>query len=226
MTARAFRLHLSFALLGMLVGAGAAQAASDTVSAHADYSSAALYNAANAYARQGKSGLAVLDFERARVLSPNDSDILANLAVVRSSLGLPSVPGSWFARHARWANPNLLFWLGLAGLGLAGVGVLAIRFYPRQRRVAWPAAVLGVVLSSIALADALAIWPILHEAVVLHSITAQVSPITDGDTLFALPEGQIVQMTSRYPGYALVQTASGQTGWVVLANLAPVAPLG
>jgi hypothetical protein len=169
MNARLLRVGLSFALFAMWVGAGAAQSApTAAVSTPADYSAAALYNEANAYARQGKTGLAVLNYERARVLSPNDPDIIANLSAVRAATGLTANPDSWIAHDARFANPNRLFWLGLAGLGLAGAGALAIRFQPRQRRVAWPAAVLGIVFSGAALGDALAIWPDLHDAVVLR----------------------------------------------------------
>ncbi len=48
--------------------------------APAGYSAAALYNLANAYARAGKPGLAVLNYERAKLLDPQDPDIDANLA--------------------------------------------------------------------------------------------------------------------------------------------------
>jgi hypothetical protein len=53
------------------------------------YSAAALFNQANAYARAGKPGLAVLNYERAQLLAPNDADIAANLHFVRAKAGLP-----------------------------------------------------------------------------------------------------------------------------------------
>src|SRR5271154_2724545 len=56
----------------------------------AGYSAAALYNLGNAYARTGKPGLAVLNYERARLLEPNDPDINANLRHVREAAGLPA----------------------------------------------------------------------------------------------------------------------------------------
>jgi Flp pilus assembly protein TadD len=49
------------------------------------YSADGLYNLANSYARDGKPGLAVLSYERAALLAPDDPDINANLAYVRAS---------------------------------------------------------------------------------------------------------------------------------------------
>ncbi len=66
---------------GLLLGALQACAAP----VPAGYSAAGLYNLANSYARAGKPGMAVLNYERARLLSPNDPDVEANLRFVRSS---------------------------------------------------------------------------------------------------------------------------------------------
>src|SRR6202161_2860169 len=49
------------------------------------YSADGLYNLANSYARAGKPGLAVLNYERAALLAPDDPDINANLAYVRTA---------------------------------------------------------------------------------------------------------------------------------------------
>ena len=49
------------------------------------YSADGLYNLANSYARAGKPGLAVLNYERAALLAPYDPDIAANLEYVRTS---------------------------------------------------------------------------------------------------------------------------------------------
>ena len=55
------------ALVGfaLLIAAGAGASASST-----GYDAAQLYNLGNAYARAGQSGLAVLSYERARLLAP------------------------------------------------------------------------------------------------------------------------------------------------------------
>src|SRR6202011_968808 len=65
------------------------------------YSAANLYNLANSYARQGKLGMAVLNYERASLLSPNDPDVEANLRYVRAASHVPEPPQSAFDRMAR-----------------------------------------------------------------------------------------------------------------------------
>jgi len=133
---RITRLLGSLAALLLLAGYGAdlrAQTAAPAVSPPAGgYSAAQLYNSANAYARSGNTALAVLGYERARVLAPTDADLRWNLHRVRESAGLPENTG-WLEEHGRFANPNTLYWIGVAGLVIGGVCVLALRFKARHR---------------------------------------------------------------------------------------------
>src|ERR1700684_4568746 len=65
------------------------------------YSADGFYNLANSYARGGKPGLAVLSYERAALLAPDDPDINANLAYVRASAHVSMKPRNRFARLAQ-----------------------------------------------------------------------------------------------------------------------------
>jgi len=128
-------------MLGAVISLSRAQAPQPTPSttpmapaATPGYSAPALYNLANAYARAGKPGLAVLNYERARLLDPADPDIDANLTHVRETSGLPPESRPAFDRVASMADPHLLSWLGVAGLVIAGTSILARRRYKRHRR--------------------------------------------------------------------------------------------
>ena len=125
-------------LLSWLVTAHAAAGAQPRGSSIATggYSAAALFNQANACAREGKSGLAILNYERALLLAPNDADIAANLHFVRAKAGLPDAPENWFTRSLLYVRPNTLAWLGSFGLVLAGMSLLLVRLHP-QRRLAF-----------------------------------------------------------------------------------------
>src|SRR6266850_8010150 len=70
------------------------------------YSAHGLYNLANSYARTGKPGLAVLNYERASLLAPDDADINANLEYVRASAHVPTEQRTRFSRLAQAANPT------------------------------------------------------------------------------------------------------------------------
>src|SRR5579863_10304556 len=95
------------------------------------YSADGLYNLANSYARAGKPGLAVLSYERAALLAPDDPDINANLAYVRASAHLSVEPRDRFARLALATSPTSAAWLGVLGLTLVGMGLVARRVAPR-----------------------------------------------------------------------------------------------
>jgi tetratricopeptide (TPR) repeat protein len=189
------------------------------------YSAPALYNLANAYARQGKPGLAVLNYERARLLDPNDPDVDANLRHVREASGLPPESRSRFERAASFANPRILALAGFIGFLCGGVGALARKLYPRHRRWLGVSALVGFLSAIAALCNAVALWPMLHEAVVVtRTAPARVSPVPMGETLFELREAESVETLSRHDSFVMVQTRSGRRGWVSAENLAQVVP--
>src|SRR5580692_7246592 len=87
------------------------------------YSADGLYNLANSYARAGKPGLAVLGYERAALLAPDDPDINANLEYVRASAHVATEPRGRFAQIALAASPILAAWAGVLGITLVGLGM-------------------------------------------------------------------------------------------------------
>ncbi|HME40050.1 MAG TPA: tetratricopeptide repeat protein [Steroidobacteraceae bacterium] len=193
--------------------------------APAGYSASSLYNTANAYARANQPGLAVLNYERALLLEPNDPDIAANLRHVRLASGLPPESRTGFERAARSLNPRILAWAGIAGLALAGAAVLARRAYPGHRRKLLAAAAAGFLVLGVALANAWALWPALHEAVVVaHAAPLRVSPVALEESKVSLPEATIVRAGAEHDGFVLVQVPGGRTGWVPEADLAALLP--
>jgi hypothetical protein len=189
------------------------------------YSAAQLYNRANAYARGGKPGLAVLNYERARLLTPDDPDLEANLRRVRQTSGLPPVNRSGVERMTGSLSPGILAWMGVLGLLLSGISLLARVGRKKQRRTLLAAAVAGALLVAVSAADAVALWPIIHQAVVITPSTpVRVSPVTTEEPLFVLPEAAIVTARAEHEGFVLVQTADGRSGWAPLANLARIVP--
>jgi hypothetical protein len=191
--------------------------------AQVGYSAAGLYNLANAYARQGKPGMAVLNYERASLLSPNDPDIDANLSYVRASSHLPAPSRSRFDRMVRIASPFALAWIGVMGLAIVGASALVAQLARRHRWMHRLGMLLGICMLSLTAANGIALWPILHEGVVITGETpVRVSPVPMGDSLFVLPEAETVRITAEHEGFLLIQTGAGRTGWVSRSSVAPV----
>ena len=219
--ARWAALALSLALMGSPMHANPVQAEPAPVG----YSAAGLYNLANAYARQGKPGMAVLNYERASLLSPNDPDIDANVSYVRASSHVPAPPRSTFDRVVRIASPFALSWIGVIGLVIVGVSALAAQLSSRHRWMRRLGMLFGIAMISLTVANGIALWPILHEGVVIAAATpVRVSPVPMGDSLFVLNEADTVKITAEHEGFWLVQTRAGRTGWVSHSNVAPVVP--
>jgi hypothetical protein len=189
------------------------------------YSASALYNSANAYARAGKPGLAVLNYERASLLAPDDPDVAANLRFVRESAHVAVESRRWIDPLITVARPAVVAWLGVAGVVMMGAGLLAGFLAPHRRRTRRAALVVGAALAGFTVGNGLVLWPKLHEAVILNEATpARASPVPMGDPLFVLPEAETVRITAEHDDFLLVRTRAGRTGWVSRANLAPVVP--
>jgi len=180
---------------------------------------------ANSYARAGKPGLAVLNYERAALLAPDDEDINANLQYVRASAHVPTEPRTRLTRIAQAISPTLAAWIGVLGITLVGAALLAKRTPRRFQWIRGGVILLGVILIALTGYNAMLLWPRVHEAVILVNQTpARVSPVPMGDAAFVLPEAETVTMTAQHEDFILVRTRNGLSGWVARANLGPVVP--
>src|SRR3981189_1961517 len=137
--------RLAVLAINLAVGAGQVHAEP----AQVGYSAAGLYNLGNSYARQGKPGMAVLNYKRANLLSPNDPDIDANLSYVRASSHLPAPSRSTFDSAARIASPIALSWIGVIGLMIVGGSALAAQLSSRHSWLRRSTLLLGISMISL-----------------------------------------------------------------------------
>jgi hypothetical protein len=216
---RASKISILIAALALWAGPAFAQ------SSEPHYSADGLYNLGNWYARSGKLGLAVLSYERAALLASDDPDINANLAYVRASAHVSLKPRNRFARLGQATNATAAAWLGVLGLALVGIGLLARKVAPRFLWIASAGILLGIALIAVTASNAMLSWPRMHEAIVLIDQTpARVAPAPMGDTAFVLQEAESVTMTAEHEDFILIRTGSGLSGWVARANLGAVVP--
>ena len=197
-----------------------AQPAADTA-----YTAAGLYNLANSYARAGKPGMAVLNYERAALLAPNDADIQTNLNQVRASVHLPPQSSGRFGQIVRIASPDVVAWVGVLGILTIGASLGLATLSQRFRSQRFAALVLGITALAFTVGNALLQWPKLREAVVIVKETpVRVSPVPMGDPLLQLTEAETVTITAQHEDFVLVHTRTGRDGWAARADLADVVP--
>src|SRR5438552_2505133 len=161
----------------------ATTAATDATRARssAGYSAASLYDQANAYARAGLPGLAVLHYERARLLAPGDRDMQSNLDAVREAQHLRVAPHPWYERIAFLQSPLTAALTGMLGLLLLGASAAAWRLL-LPSRPARAAAAAGVALMAITLCQRVLLWPNLHAGdVIAHEAPVLEAPVPMGE---------------------------------------------
>jgi hypothetical protein len=188
------------------------------------YDPGQLYNLANAYARAGQPGLAVLTYERAQLLAPTDEDIQVNLRRVRDAAHVsPEARSS--LEVLKLPNPPLVEVVGLMGLLFAGLSGIAWRRGMKGRRWQTAGVLAGASLMGLAACNAVLVWPKLHAAVVIAAdAPVRAAPALLGDALFVAPEAETVEITAEHEDFVLVKTQQGKTGWMARAAVALVVP--
>lgn len=209
----------------LLVSGWAGGARATAPPPQAGWSSVALYNLGNDYARAGKAGLAVLNYERASLIAPGDPDIEANLRLVRRSVGLSAEPRSRLSRSVGGVNPTVAAGIGAVGWLLVATALLAGRLQALRPAVRRAAVILGIALIGFTVANGLTFWARLHEAIVIAATApVRVSPAPMGEALFTLKEAEAVTIAGEHEGFVLVRASARRTGWVWHAGLVPVVP--
>ena len=189
------------------------------------YSPAVLFNLGNAELREGRTGDAILDYERARWLAPRDPDIAANLRFARQRAGLAAADESWTVRAADLLSANAWAWLGSAALLALCTGIIAAQL--RSRRTAWwwvaNTASAAVMLAAVA-AVALRAGQLDQAVLPAKSTPALISPFAGAKTAFEFPAGETVHIEKTHADYSLVRDAAGHTGWVSDAQVEKIVP--
>ncbi len=191
------------------------------------YTSAALlYNLGNSYYKHNDLTLAILNYERALLISPGDEDIkynldIANLLVVDKINALPEFFLSKLVRQLRMGlSPDQWGQLSLFSFLLTGISILLF-FFLRKRLFRKLFLVAGVVMIIFSGTTLLFAWDqnkVLSDrdtAIIFSpSVTGKSSPDESGTDLFVLHEGVKVWITDRLNDWLEIQLADGNKAWI------------
>ena len=192
-------------------------------------SAAAYYNLGNAYQRLGRFGPAILAYERARLLSPRDPDLLVNLARARKAAAAFETPGihprldlvlQYFSRNEwSWLVAGCALFLG--AVAVLGGMVCLPRGWMRGARVS--ASVAGVVI----LLGAIALYQRRAEAtrgvVLSEGATVRLSPFEKAEALGTTGPGRIVKLGKSEGGFRYVEVPGANLrGWLAVRDVAAI----
>ncbi|MCP4649716.1 MAG: tetratricopeptide repeat protein [PVC group bacterium] len=190
------------------------------------------YNLGNAYFKLGYKGKALLNYERAKKMIPQDEDLFANAAFVESLLDekQPQEALAWHEKifamirdmfSARgWFAVCLSFFL--AGCIVFGVGLFHVVLRKRARTISVLLAVCFC-LSLVFFAQQYNLQKQRKMGVVVVSQTAvRYSPSYSGAVAFELSEGMKAQILRRDGEWSQVRLTRTTSGWVESEAIEPL----
>ena len=201
------------------------------------FSAPLCFNLANAEARAGHPGQALLNYERARYLAPTDTEIDHNLQFERKKLGLKPNSYRWWEIMLRSIDWSV--WMGCIAAGLvliflAIVGFSCLPVLSARTRIPLPVlrtAFRLVLFIGIPLCLLLGFIELSTlgfnqriDGVIVASKSAMVlvSPFDTSDRRGVIAEGEVVTVEDKHNDYLWVADRDNEFGWVKASDVAPV----
>jgi tetratricopeptide (TPR) repeat protein len=188
------------------------------------YSAAVLFDLGNADMRLGRTGDAILNYERAKWLAPHDPDIAANLRFARQRAGLAAPANMAGERLANFFSPNAWAWVGSAALVVLCLGIVAARLEVKYRTSLYLLnTVSGLVLIVAGVAVGLRYQQLDRAILPAKATPALISPFAGAKTVAEFSAGQAVRVERTHGGFSFVRDPAGRAGWVSNAQVAMIA---
>jgi tetratricopeptide (TPR) repeat protein len=192
------------------------------------------YNLGNSYYRTGNIGMAILNYERALKLEPNDEDVLHNLAVANAIIAdrIEPLPKlfifEWFDglvdlfSLSAWTFITYIFYL----LVLFSIALYFFSGKFKLQRISFFA---GIGSAALMLIFALILFVKANKemnesyAVVISSaVTVKTSPDSQSSDAFIIHEGLKIKLEDEIAGWCKIKLSDGKLGWMSKESLAVI----
>ena len=189
-------------------------------------SSELYFNLGNAYYKTNSIGLAILNYERAKKLAPNDDDILTNLKLANQKTEdkIESAPQLFLTE---WKNGIIdmmsekgwsYFCIFALSISLILIAMFILSANPRLKKIGFFGGVIGGIMTISIFFIALQKYNHTinnNEAITTSaSVTVTGSPDEKGTKLFILHEGTKVTVVEEMGDWTEVKIANGNVGWL------------
>jgi tetratricopeptide (TPR) repeat protein len=184
------------------------------------------YNLGNAFYKSGNATFAILNYERARKLAPNDEDIRYNLDLARTQIidNIIPLPEPGFLRWWKQliSSQSIHFWGKVsiftfyAFLSLFGLFLLSRSFRIKQLAFWFSVTAISISAVTFTFGSHLTSKLINHNSAVItdRSVRVKASPSETGTELFIVHEGITVQLTDKLGDWVNVTLPDGNKGWI------------
>ncbi len=184
------------------------------------------YNLGNAYFKSNDLASAILYYEKAKKLKPNDPDVLFNLNVANNRIKdrIETVPVLFYKRWWQqiknllssdaWTKFHIICFIGF----LVAAAVYFISRIIILRKIAFWCGVLlfisSVITFGIAYQQNKSHRQVTEAIVFDPSLTVKSSPSENSIDLFVIHEGTKVAITDQLGDWYEIKIANGSTGWI------------
>lgn len=189
--------------------------------------SAELYfNLGNSYYKTGQVTKAILNYERAKLLAPDDEDIQFNLELANQHVvdAIDALPQVFFVRwwhnliNGKPADTWALCSLISFGLFLLLLGLFVFSSSASIKRIGFWFGILAIVFSlftfTFASKQKNRIEKHNFAIITQPSVTVKSSPSDSGTDIFLIHEGLKVEVTDMLGGWFEIKLADGNQGWL------------
>ena len=179
-------------------------------------SAGVFHNLGNAEWQRGRTGDAVLAWERAQWLDPYDVNARANLRFARKAAQLTAPELAWYEICSTWLPVDA--WAGMASAGFwVAVGLVMLPGIFRWRKAGWhqagSAAAFAVFL--LALPALLGVHTRCGLGVIrIPDTPLRLTPTREAQVLAKLPAGEMARLERVRRDYVYVRAGNDAAGWV------------
>lgn len=189
------------------------------------------FNLGNAYYKTGQYTLAILNYERAKLLAPDDEDITFNLQVTNQKVvdSIQELPGLFVVR---WWNSIINSqttdtWAIFSIISfIAFLVMLGFYFFAKTsdvRRITFWTGCFLIVFTiftwSFAAKQKSRMVNHAYAIVMQPTVTVKSSPDAGGTNLFVVHEGLKVRITDKLGDWVEIRLADGNKGWLLLETI-------
>ncbi len=190
------------------------------------------YNLGNCYYKTDDIARAILNYERALLLSPGNTDIRANLEIARSKAidKVTPVPEIFFITWIKslvnsqssdaWARTGIVSFLLL----LVSLAIFFFTQHIKWKKIGFSAAILFLivtVLSNLFASQQKSYLTNRNDAIILSpSVTVRSTPSESGTSLFVLHEGRKVEIKDNsMREWKEIRLEDGKVGWMPSSSI-------
>jgi hypothetical protein len=186
-----------------------------------------LHNLGNAEWQRGRTGPAILAWERAQWLDPYSANTRANLRFARKTAQLDAPDLAWYEICSKWLFADAWAWIAGVSLWVA-ISMVVLPGILRRRKADWQQglAAAGFAVFLLSIPAMMGVHSRSKFGVVLARETPlRLTPTREAQALTRLPAGEMIRLEQERGSYVYVRAGNDAAGWVERAQFGRISDL-